>query len=212
MYRIPDHEIFKVQGPATMSEIFKEMMRGGRSTPPKLQKEERIREILREAKGTSEDKRDEFWYELHEKMRKEEEDGQLETKEVQMMHLMNDDVGGYWETCYGIDKLFQTMVMKQILFMTFNDIEKSEASDVYHWCTTTLLTRVTQPEWKTLVVDYFEEKTELGDDLAKTIQSQIVDPMLTSYTMQFLTWVCAWRNFSVKSKEEKMKAQMEPVD
>lgn len=201
-----------VQGPITMNEWFKGMMRGGTTKPLKLEKEERIRALLLAAKAMGEDKKDEFWYELHEKLRKEEEEEQLETKESQMMHLLNDDVGGYWETCFGIDKLFQTMVMKQILFMTFNDIEKSEASDVYHWCTTTLLTRVTQPEWKTLVVDYFEEKTELGDDLARTIQSQIVDPMLSSYTMQFLTWVCAWRNFSVKSKEEKMKAQMEPVD
>lgn len=201
-----------VQGPFPMSDWLKDMMKGGTTTPPRFKKDERLREIMREAKEMSADEEDEFWYELHEKMRADEEEGQLETKENQMMRLMNDDVGGYWETCYGIDKLFQTMVMKQILFMTFNNIEKNEDSDVYHWCTTTLLTRVTQPEWKTLVVGYFEEKTKLGDELASTIQSQIVDPMLSSYTMQFLTWVCAWRNFSVKSKEEKMKTEMEPVD
>lgn len=193
-----------------MSEWFEGMLRGGKAIPPRQQKEQKILEIMKAAREVGEENKEAFWADLLQKMRDEE--NQLETKEIQMMHLLNDDVGGYWETCFGIDKLFQTSVMKQILFLANSEKEKSECPEVFHWVATSLLAQVSQPEWRTLVVDFFEEKTKLGDDLARTIQTQTVDPKLSSYSMQFLVWLCAWRNFSVKSKEQKMKAQIEPVD
>lgn len=128
-----------------------------------------------------------------------------EVRRITLLEYSHEKIPCYGITTLSIDRLFHDMVLMIILFCMRTGKDMDDHPDVYQWSLRTLFPILTKPEWKEFTSEFFEEKTELGDEIYETIQQQIVDPLFDSFSMRYFAWLCAWRYFTVKTKEKKEK-------
>lgn len=128
-----------------------------------------------------------------------------EIRRITFIEYSHERIPCYGTTTLSIDRLFHDMVLLIILFCMRTGKDMDDHPDVYQWSLHKLFPILTKPEWKEFTCEFFEEKTELGDEIYETIQQQIVDPLFDSFSMRYFAWLCAWRYFTVKTKEKKEK-------